>query len=128
MAVTERQHQRFAHQAQLTVRVGGKVLAGQTQNVSRGGLCAHIVEPIALGRDVEVDLVLRFEDDVQSEPLRLPARIVWCTTLDDGNQIGVAFKPLDAERAEYLGMFLRYLDGQRAERTPRAGNVDDRFR
>ena len=51
-----------------------------------------------------------FDDDVQSEPLRLPARVVWCTALDDTNQIGVAFKPLDARRTEYLAVFLRYLD------------------
>ncbi len=128
MARTEREYTRFAHQAELTFHVGNDRLAGHTENVSRGGLCAHTSAPIAIGAEIELDLVLVFEDDVQSEPLRVPARVVWCTTLDDGNQIGVAFKSLDGERAEYLNMFMRYLDDRRAEKRPRAANIDDRFR
>jgi hypothetical protein len=107
---------------------GGKQLAGRTRNVSRGGLCADLADPIALGTDLQVDLVLVFESDAQSEPLRLPARVVWCTTVDDGHQIGLAFRPLTAEALEHLTMFLRFLDDSRAEPAPAADSVDDRFR
>lgn len=128
VAKTEREHPRYAHQATVTFHVGTSSLQGQTLNVSRGGLCASTDGPIALGTEVEVVLVLLFEDNVKSEPLRLPARVVWCTELDDANQIGIAFRPLDAKRTEYLTVFLRYLDDQRVEKRARSADVDDRFR
>jgi hypothetical protein len=71
-----------------------------------------------------------FDDDAQSEPLTVPARVVWCTTLEEGFQIGVAFKPMNAEMAKYLSMFLHYLDDSRpAKKAAKGtGTVDDRFR
>lgn len=112
----------------MTFHVGKAAHEGRTNNVSRGGLSAILADALPVGADVELDLVLVFEDDVQSEPLRLPARIVWCTPLDEAHQIGVAFRPLDAERTEYVTLFLRYLDDSRAEKAPRDIAVDDRFR
>ena len=100
---------------------------GRTKNLSRGGLCADVAEPIPTGIDVDVGIALVFDDAV-SEELRLPARVAWCTPLDEGHQVGVSFRPLDAEHAEYLAVFLRYLDDHKAEKSPRAANVDDRFR
>jgi hypothetical protein len=44
-----------------------------------------------------------------SEILPLPARIVWSTPLDDGHQVGLAFRPLTPEQTKYLDLFLRYL-------------------
>ncbi len=108
--------------------VAGKRIEGRTRNVSRGGLCADVADPIAVGADIHVDLVLVFDAEAQSEPLRLPARVVWCTTVDDGYQIGLSFRPLDAQANEYLTMFLRYLDDSRDEPTPAGDSVDDRFR
>lgn len=101
---------------------------GRTRNVSRGGLCATLTAAIDAGTDLEVDIVLVFEDGVQSEALRLPGRVAWCTTVDDANQIGVSFRGLDKARAEYLGMFLRYLDDSHDEKPLREQSVDDRFR
>ena len=124
----EREHARYAHEAEVTFHVGDKTYQGRTQNVSRGGVCANVAEAIAVGIDVDVDLVLAFSDDAQSDPLRLPARVVWCTSVDEGHQVGILFRPLDAERAEYVTLFLRYLDDSRVERAPRNLAVDDRFR
>jgi hypothetical protein len=53
---------------------------------------------------------------------------VWSTQLDDGHQVGVAFRPLAAEQHEHVTLFLRYLDDSRAEKLPRSVAVDDRFR
>ncbi len=128
MSTAEREHPRYAHEAAVTLRVGHKALEGHTRNVSRGGLCADLGEPIALGVDVIVDLVLVFDDDAQSEPLRLPARVVWCTLVNDGHQVGLAFKPLTAAQTQYLTVFLRYLDDNRVEEAPREQSLDDRFR
>jgi Tfp pilus assembly protein PilZ len=124
----EREHPRYAHEAIVTMRANGRLFQGRTTNVSRGGLCADLADEINTGTDVELALQLVFDDEAQSEPLRVPGRVVWCTIVDDGYQVGVAFKPLDAMMAQYLGMFLRYLDDSRpAPKAPKATNIDDRF-
>ncbi len=126
--VPERAHPRYAHEAAVTLHAGGRAIQGRTTNVSRGGLCAELTDALANGTDIEVDIQLVFDEEVHSEPLRLPARIAWCTTLDDGFQIGLAFKPLSKELNEYLSLFLRYLDdGTRAPRSRRESNLDKRF-
>lgn len=123
----DREHPRYAHEAVVTFHVGGKTHWGRSQNLSRGGLCADLPEAIPLGTDIEVDIQLVF-DEVESEPLRLPARVVWCTTLDEAYQVGLSFQKLTAEHQQYLTMFLRYLDdGAPTLRTRRESNLDKRF-
>jgi Tfp pilus assembly protein PilZ len=128
VAVPERAHPRYAHEAAVTFFVGSVQQTGRTKNLSRGGLCADLPEPIAGGTDVDVSIALVFADDAQSEALRLPARVAWCTPVDEGHQVGIMFRPLSAELAQYLGVFLRYLDDRKTEKAQRAANVDDRFR
>jgi len=111
----------------VTFHVGARGYEGRTRNVSRGGLCATVADPIPAGSDVDVSIVLVFDDEQQSEALRLPARIAWCTTVDDAYQIGVSFRPLSPERSEYLALFLKYLGEDRAGKAPRPATVDDRF-
>ncbi|MCW5806540.1 MAG: PilZ domain-containing protein [Deltaproteobacteria bacterium] len=132
MAVQEREHPRYAHEAALTLHVGGDAYQGRTDNVSRGGLCATLAigarDGLATGTDIEVDLQLVFEDERHSEPLRLPARVAWCTAVDEAHQIGIAFKPLPADLAQYLTMFLRFLDdGTKPTRSKRESTLDKRF-
>jgi Tfp pilus assembly protein PilZ len=130
VAHQEREHPRYAHEAIVTLRANGKVFQGRTTNISKGGLSADLADAIAIGADADLALQLVFDDETQSEPLRIPGRVVWCTTVDDGYQIGVAFKPLSAETSQYLGMFLRYLDDNRpAQKLPKPQpSIDDRFR
>jgi PilZ domain len=112
----------------ITLHMPGLEISGRTSNLSRGGLCATLIEPIAVGTVIDVDIQLVFSDEAQSEPLRIPGRIVWCTSMDEGHQVGAVFLPLDAERAEYLTMFLRYLHGDEEEDLPKARpSIDDRF-
>ena len=139
MSSTERQHPRYAHDVAIKVHFTRHAANGQakklttegrTNNVSRGGLAANISDEIAPGSDIEVDITLVFDDDMQSEALRLPARVAWCTSLDDAYQLGVSFKPLSAERAEYLQLFLKYLGEERAAKQPRSAktvDIDKRF-
>jgi hypothetical protein len=125
--IPQRAHPRYAHEAAVTVHVNGCEYQGRTKNVSRGGLCADLAETIPVG-DVELDLQLVFEEGTQSEPLRVPGRVVWCTMVDEGCQIGVSFRPMDKELTEYLTMFLRFLDdGTPPLRTKRESNLDKRF-
>jgi hypothetical protein len=124
----ERAHPRFAHEAAVTFLVGKQLFQGRTTNVSRGGLCADLADPIAVGSDIEVDMRLVFDDEKTSDALRLPARVVWCTEVDEGCQIGIAFRPLRQELAEYLTLFLKYLDsGEKPARSKRESNLDKRF-
>ena len=112
------------------MRLGGKQHQGRTTNVSRGGLAADLADKLPVGAEVEVDLQLVFEDDVQREALRVPARIVWCTALEEVFQVGISFKPMDAEKAQFMALFLKYLDdsGPRTKSVKVERSVDDQFR
>lgn len=124
----DREHLRYAHEAAITLYPPGRELSGRTRNVSRGGLCATLAEEVAVGTEIAVDLQLVFAGDLQSEPLRLLARVVWCTSVDDGHQVGVSFLAPTAEATADLTMFLRYLDDSEARPAPPdAVSVDDRF-
>ena len=125
----QRQYPRYAHDAAITLLTPGQEILGRTCNVSRGGLCATLSEEVAVGTEIQIDMQLIFEEEHRSEALRLPARIAWCTPIDDGHQVGAQFLPLDAETTEYLTMFLRYLDDEDPARSKQvAVSVDDRFR
>ena len=130
MGEPEREHTRYAHEAALTLHASGKVHQGRTTNVSRGGLCADLASTIPLGTEVEVDMQLVFEDDEKSDALRISALVVWCTTVDEGHQIGLAFRPLNADKTKLINLFLRYLDDGgkpiKADRSERS--IDDQFR
>jgi hypothetical protein len=128
MEHSEREHPRYAHEATVTLVLGGQQVTGRTNNVSRGGLCVTVGDALAVGTDLEIDLALVFDDDVKSESLRLPARVVWCTPVDDAYQLGLSFRPHDAERARYLTLFLGYIDDARDEPAAPTDNVDERFR
>lgn len=102
----------------------GPIARGRTRNLSMGGLCAVVSAPIERGALVEVSISLVFEESGLSEPLTLPARVVWCTSLVDGEQVGLAFRPLAREQAHYLEMFVRFLA---ARPEPERFDADDPF-
>jgi len=124
----ERQYQRFAHDTTVRFLAGKQVTVGRTLNLSRGGLCAHVTDALPIGADVQVDIALVFEDKSQSEPLNVSARVVWCTALEGEFQVGVSFRPLDAQRANHLSLFLDYLSEGKPTKEPRAKTLDERFR
>ena len=97
--------------AELETR-SGRIHRGTARNLSRGGICLEAVDPPAAGDEVVVRVMLVFDEDRTSEPLELPARVVWCTSFGDAQQVGIHFLPLSQDRATYLDMFLRYLELQ----------------
>jgi PilZ domain len=128
MSTADREHPRFAHEVSIRVLFGSKSTEGRTRNVSRGGLCANVNKPIGVGCDVTVDITLVFDDDMESEALTLPARVAWCTTVDDEFQVGLSFKAMGADRAELLQLFLKYLGEERAPKAKRVDkSIDDQF-
>jgi hypothetical protein len=112
----ERQFPRYAIDAEITLRNRGGVIArGRTTNLSRGGLCAELDGAPVRGQSVEVGIALVFTNDSLSEPLPLPARVVWSTSLGDVHQVGLSFLGLTPEQTGFLDMFIRFLaDGQAA--------------
>ena len=128
MSNAGRQYPRIAAEVGIKFYSGQQVAEGRTRNVSRGGLCADLAVALPIGKDVELHMTLVFDDNSQSEALRLPARIVWCTTFEGAYQVGVAFRAMNKERTEYLNLFLKYLGDEKAQKTPKAANIDDRFR
>lgn len=124
---TDRQHPRYAAEVGIKFYLGKDVTEGRTRNVSRGGLCADLAAALPVGKDVEIDITLVFEDASESEALRLPARIVWCTPFENAYQVGVSFRPMDKQRAEYLALFLKYLGDEKPQKTPKAKDIDDQF-
>lgn len=121
-ATGRRAHPRFAIEASVEIRAPAGALEGRTKDISRGGLAAHVGAAVASGSEVEVALSLVFDEATFSEPLALPARVVWCTQLGENDyQLGMAFRSLSAEETEYVGMFLRYLrEGDRGAAETRA--------
>lgn len=112
----ERQFPRYAHAAEVTIRGGGDVSSrGRTSNLSKGGLCATVGAPFSVGAVVDTELALVFGEDSFSEPLALPARVVWCTNLGGGWQVGLSFRGLPADQLRYLDLFLRFLAEGKAE-------------
>jgi hypothetical protein len=107
---TEREHPRYAIGTEVTLRSRAGVIAkGKTTNLSRGGLCADLDAEPARGQQVEVSIALVFNAEGTSEPLALPARVVWCTGLGDRFQVGLSFLPLSKDQAAFLDMFIRFL-------------------
>lgn len=128
MTLQEREHPRYAHEAAVTFSATDETFSGRTANLSRGGLCATLTGSLTVGVQVEVDIQLVFADDRQSEPLRLRGLVVWCTAVNDGNQVGVRFQGVDGEKAEDLTMFLRYLDDRGSAKSAKLPvPIDERF-
>ncbi|HEY8144435.1 MAG TPA: PilZ domain-containing protein [Kofleriaceae bacterium] len=112
---------------QLTVELqtrSGPIVTGVSRNLSRGGICLETVDPVTTGEDVAVRVTLVFDEERSSEPLELPAQVVWCTSFGDAYQIGTQFRPLSQDRAQYLDMFLRYLE-QHSSSSDDVGDSDD---
>jgi Tfp pilus assembly protein PilZ len=127
-----REHPRFVVDAMVEIMAAsGALLRGRTRNISRGGLCVELHQALAAGEEVELRIALLFQDRRQTEALALPARIVWCTPLGDGCQVGSQFLRLSADQAAYLDLFLGYIDASpeptRERSAPFDGIEDDPF-
>ena len=129
-----RQFPRYAVAANVELHHAAGLAQGRTRNVSRGGLCAVSQGSVSTGTEVEARISLVFKDGAVSEPLLLPMRVVWCTTMGTAAgsefQIGCAFLQLTPDQRQYLEVFLRYLEegsaGERAEAAAHAPPVPEK--
>lgn len=109
-----RKFPRFAIDAAIEVAVDGAVRArGRTRDLSRGGLSAAVDGDVPRGARVDVQIALLLEAGHASEPLTLPARVVWSTPLGGARQLGLAFLPLGRDQTADLELFVRFLEDGR---------------
>ena len=116
MAAETRQHPRYAVEAAVQLETDEGAVEGKARNVSRGGFSAASPLAIAPGTECTARLALVFDTDAFSDPLELPARVVWCTNLGTEHQVGAVFLALTAQQIEFLELFLRYLEEGQARR------------
>jgi hypothetical protein len=136
-----RRHKRFAVDVEAVVHAVAGNFTARTRDLSRSGICLITSSALKGNEWVVIELVLAFGENTFSEPLRLDARVVWCTPIGPSFQVGAMFNTLPDENADFLDMFLRYLDGsltprgqadaedeEERERTPPPDVKDDPFR
>jgi hypothetical protein len=107
-----RRHPRFSVDVEALVHASnGRNLPARTRDLSRSGICLITSTALKGGEPVVIELVLAFGENAFSEPLRLEARVVWCTAIGQSFQVGAMFTALSDDDEQFLEMFLRYLDG-----------------
>jgi hypothetical protein len=122
-----RRHRRFNVDVEAVVHAsGGETFTARTRDLSHSGICLITTSAVPGNTWVVIELVLAFGDNAFSEPLRLDARVVWCTPIGASFQVGAMFSELTQEHADFLDMFLRYLDGSLAPRGHESDEEDDR--
>lgn len=105
-----RRHPRFAVQLAAEVQDGDETLTVVTKDMSRGGICVICPKLLPSGSEIQLSLSLVLGAAKFSESLQLSGRVVWCTPVDRGFQVGIAFIRLDHEKVGYLDMYLRFLE------------------
>ena len=101
------------HAVELDCRftAGTRSLAARTRNLSRGGVALMVPSQLPLETPLSLSLSLVFGDDSSSEPLVVPAVVVWCTRVGAEWQLGAKFDGLTREQRSFLDLFIHYLDG-----------------
>jgi c-di-GMP-binding flagellar brake protein YcgR len=112
MTDDRREHPRYDVEIEARVQADGAQFAVRTRDLSRTGMCFSAPTVIAVGTAITVEAALKFSANAFSEALPLAARVVWCTRVRDGYQVGCAFLALNPQIAQYLDLFLKYLKGE----------------
>lgn len=103
---------RFACDVQARVATAdGASTEGRTVDISASGICLLADAAVPPGAHATFALQLVFEH-ATSDSLELPGRIVWCTPLKGGFQVGAVFSStLDASSVRKLDNLLGVLAG-----------------
>ena len=109
--IENREFPRFAMALECRVLLGGIVVPGRSKDISRSGISCVLEQPLELSALVDLEMSLAFGDNAYSEPLKLPAMVVWCTTVADGHQVGAKFVDMTPELKRLLEVFIEYLEG-----------------
>lgn len=104
-----RKHPRFAVDMEAKVLTALGTHKARTRDLSRGGLCFVLPMPLKVGMDFSIEMSLIFGENTFSEPLTVPGKIIWCTPVEGGYQMGASFLSTDGQTKQYLEMFLNFL-------------------
>ena len=104
-----RRHRRFVVEMAVEVVTDAGRFSARTRDLSRGGICFLLFAPLEIGGAFTAELSLVLGDNAFSEPLVLSGKVVWCTAVEDGYQIGATFLTMDKTSGDYLNTFLRLL-------------------
>jgi hypothetical protein len=112
MSEDRRQHPRYVVEIEARVVADDAEFRARTRDLSRSGMCFVTAEALSVGIPVVIEAALKFSANAFSEALPLAARVMWCTPVHDGFQVGVAFTRLQRQTLEYLDLFLKYVKGE----------------
>ncbi len=109
-----RAHPRFACDLEAMIETeGSMMLDGRTVDISATGIAVTAAAHVRPGNDVILHLRLLLEG-VTSDPLPIPARIVWSTPTQGQYQLGAYFRDGEFAPASRKGLevLLRFLSGE----------------
>ncbi len=110
-AEQRRQHPRYAIALKVTITAGDRTIEAESKDLSRGGISLMAAQPLQVSDVVDLSIALVFGDNTFSEPLKVPAVIVWCTKMGAAYQLGAKFTRPAKETRDYLDVFLKFLEG-----------------
>jgi c-di-GMP-binding flagellar brake protein YcgR len=90
---------------------GGEPLAGESSDLSMGGLSAHLDRELAVGTALQVVLTLSLGWS-EADFLRIPAKVVWCRKDGERFAAGVRFDELAERERRRLESLVRLLGGE----------------
>ena len=109
MASEKRRFPRYALDVECELHAGDLTLRSRTRNLSLSGIAIMMAEPLPLGCEVTLQLALGFPDNERSEPIDLPATVMWCTPLAGAFQLGARFHELSPHLSHLVRVFIQFL-------------------
>ena len=106
-----RSQPRYALDVDCSIMALGATLRARTRNLSRSGISCMVQQTLVPGTEVVFEMALSFGGDEYSEPIRLPATIMWCTKVGQAWQLGARFEAAQPPMGELLEVFLQFLRG-----------------
>ena len=92
--------------------VDGRRVRVRVHDVSAGGISVIDLREVDLGREIQIEILLPPEElPLQTEPVVLDARIIWCSRTMTGEfQIGCSYRRLNVAATEFVQRVVRYAE------------------
>lgn len=108
----DRKDRRYEVELAAEVDAKGEALLAATRNLSKGGVCLDVEQPLEEGSTLPVSLFLTLEgiEHADHDALVLQAKVIWCSARDDGGYTaGMQFGTLSNAQQTAVDAFLRRL-------------------
>ena len=111
MTTGTRGQPRYSLDVDCTIMALGTTLRARTNNLSRTGVSCMVRQMLAPGTELVIEMALAFGGEEYSEPIRLPATVMWCSKVGAAWQLGARFEEAKPPMGELLEVFLQFLEG-----------------